>query len=125
MWWSMFTQNFAFEAARSVSKPWLRRGIQRDGHLYIQGLTRRGCHLFGTGKELQAFRNSVLVDEEHGFSHRHQRKTERHLGSDRVAVRPDMAHDDKAVVLRDHLAHLRKAAPNRVFLVFAHTLLPG
>ena len=107
----MFSQSFALEAACSarVAEPWFGRGVQGDRDLHVERFGGWQLDSFRTCHEGEIVRQPVLVDEPHAFSRGDQGESECELGSDRIAVRPDVADQDKRLMVAQDFADLLEA----------------
>ena len=70
-------------------------GVESDGDFDIEWLGGWSFDAIAAFHEGEVFRQSVFIDESHGLAEGHQREAECELGSDRVAIRPDVAEDDE------------------------------
>ena len=122
----MLSQSFALEAACSarIAEPRLGRGVERDGHFHIERLGGRQFDFFRAGHEREIVRQAVLVDQTHGFPRRHQGESERELRADRIAIRPDVADQDKRLVVAQNFADLLEAGVFGSDIDFAHGVEP-
>src|SRR5207248_2558283 len=95
-----------FNRSDGRSEPILNRGVERDDHIDIFRFSRCFREEICLGKKTVFFQHAFLIPNAHILAELFERKPQRQLASEGIAVRPNVAENDEPLMFAQDLADL-------------------